>query len=65
MPMPSNPHWFKSSYSNDHGGNCVECAHLPTGPFAVRDSKSPSGPALTLTPAAWARFTSALASGEF
>lgn len=42
--------WFKSSYSNDSGGNCVEVADLiPTQTLvAVRDSKLPHGPALPL-----------------
>jgi hypothetical protein len=69
--MPTSTHddhlataqWFKSSYSNDHGGNCVEAARLPGRTLAVRDSKSPDGPALTFAPAIWADFTAALASG--
>ncbi|WP_371258601.1 MULTISPECIES: DUF397 domain-containing protein [unclassified Streptomyces] len=39
--------WVKSSYSNN-GGACVEVATLP-GAVAVRDSKNPQGPRLTLT----------------
>lgn len=45
--------WRKSSHSSDDG-NCVEVAGLPGGDRAVRDSKNPTGPALTVTPAAWA-----------
>jgi hypothetical protein len=37
----------KSSHSGDTGGQCVEVAGLP-GMIAVRDSKDPTGPALTL-----------------
>lgn len=50
--------WFKSSYSNDSGGNCVEVANLiPTQTLvAVRDSKLPHGPALTLPPKAFTAF---------
>ncbi|MFI6409280.1 DUF397 domain-containing protein [Streptomyces sp. NPDC050548] len=50
--------WFKSSYSNDSGGNCVEIANLtPTQSLvAVRDSKIPHGPALTLPPEAFTAF---------
>jgi hypothetical protein len=62
--MLSGANWFKSSYSNDHGGNCVEGAQLPGGTMAVRDSKNP-GPAFTLTGGAWTTFVRALADGEF
>lgn len=47
--------WRKSSYSGDQGGNCVEVGELPAT-VAVRDSKSPAGPILTLAPAAFATF---------
>ena len=54
--------WRKSSYSSDQGGNCLEIAELPcpTAPFtpalAIRDSKTPAGPILTLGPAAFTSF---------
>ncbi|WP_329078172.1 DUF397 domain-containing protein [Streptomyces niveus] len=60
----TNADWFKSSYSDGHGGNCVEGAHLPNGTMAVRDSKN-LGPAFTLTGNAWTAFVQALADGEF
>ncbi|WP_107087284.1 DUF397 domain-containing protein [Streptomyces sp. NRRL F-7442] len=47
--------WRKSSYSSDQGGNCVEVGELPTT-VAVRDSKTPAGPVLTLAPAAFTTF---------
>ncbi|MFD5314075.1 MULTISPECIES: DUF397 domain-containing protein [Streptomyces] len=47
--------WRKSSYSSDQGGNCVEVGELPAT-VAVRDSKIPAGPVLTLTPAAFTTF---------
>ncbi|GGZ84946.1 DUF397 domain-containing protein [Streptomyces subrutilus] len=65
--MSTNPLlWFKSSYSNDSGGACVEvaldgrqwsgggagCGHT----VHVRDSKNP-GPTLRLAGEAWAGFT--------
>jgi hypothetical protein len=54
--------WRKSSYSGDTGGSCVEIAEtLHT--VAVRDSKNPTGPALTLAPAAFTAFVSAAAQG--
>jgi hypothetical protein len=57
--------WRKSSYSNGQGGNCVEVADLSDGDQAVRDSKDPTGPALTLTAATWTAFTAGVKSGEF
>ncbi|MFD5898706.1 DUF397 domain-containing protein [Streptomyces sp. NPDC060366] len=48
--------WFKSSYSGEEGGACVEVAAHPAA-VHVRDSKVSDGPVLTLAPAAWAAFT--------
>ncbi|MFI9768176.1 DUF397 domain-containing protein [Streptomyces sp. NPDC052415] len=47
--------WFKSSYSDGEGGQCLEVAMTPAT-IHLRDSKNPSGPRLTLTPAAWSAF---------
>jgi Domain of unknown function (DUF397) len=57
--------WKKSSLSGDSGGNCVEVAGNLPGAIAVRDSKNPTGPALTFTPAEWHTFLSAVKSGHF
>jgi hypothetical protein len=48
--------WRKSSRSSGNGGDCVEVADNLPGLVAVRDSKNPTGPALTFTPAAWRAF---------
>ncbi|MFF5299989.1 DUF397 domain-containing protein [Streptomyces sp. NPDC013161] len=54
--------WRKSSYSSDQGGNCIEIAETPctttpnTPTLAIRDSKTPAGPILTLGPAAFTTF---------
>ncbi|MFC7306380.1 DUF397 domain-containing protein [Streptomyces monticola] len=48
--------WRKSSYSGSEGGDCLEVAAHPTA-IHIRDSKNPTGPALSVTPAAWAAFT--------
>ncbi|WP_419184379.1 DUF397 domain-containing protein [Streptomyces coelicoflavus] len=49
--------WRKSSYSSDQGGNCVEVAEVTAhATVAVRDSKTPAGPTLTLAPAAFTAF---------
>ncbi|MGW0910930.1 DUF397 domain-containing protein [Streptomyces sp. NPDC002784] len=47
--------WFKSSYSDGEGGECLEVAITPTT-IHLRDSKTPTGPRLTLSPAAWSAF---------
>jgi len=44
----TNVSWRKSSRSGDNGGHCVEVAGLPSI-VAVRDSKNPHHPALTLS----------------
>ncbi|WP_079025450.1 DUF397 domain-containing protein [Streptomyces yangpuensis] len=50
--------WRKSSYSGDTGGECLEVAAQPCL-VAVRDSKNPGGPVLTVRPAAFAAFVRA------
>ncbi|MET8084562.1 DUF397 domain-containing protein [Micromonospora sp. NPDC005194] len=57
----SNARWRKSTRSGASGGNCVEVARNLPGVVAVRDSKDAAGPALTFTPAAWARFVAQVA----
>lgn len=47
--------WFKSSYSSDQGGACLEVATSPRT-IHVRDSKNTDGPALAVTPATWTAF---------
>ncbi|MDT9698501.1 DUF397 domain-containing protein [Streptomyces sp. P17] len=47
--------WRKSTYSGDQGGSCVEIAEA-THCIAIRDSKNPAGPILTLDPAAFTTF---------
>ena len=51
--------WQKSSYSSQ-SGNCVEVARNLPGLVAIRDSKSPDGPALLVPPATWRAFLLAL-----
>ncbi|MCZ0987878.1 DUF397 domain-containing protein [Streptomyces diastatochromogenes] len=53
--MTSTLRWFKSSYSNDSGGDCVEVATCPHT-IHIRDSKNPTGPRLSVSPTAWADF---------
>ena len=56
--------WRKSTKSGSNGGTCVEVARNLPGIVAVRDSKDPHGPALTLTPAAWQAFTASIKAGR-
>jgi hypothetical protein len=48
--------WRKSSHSGDMGGSCIEIAETPHTTLAIRDSKNPAGPTLTLDPAAFTTF---------
>ncbi|MFI6877029.1 DUF397 domain-containing protein [Streptomyces sp. NPDC050400] len=47
--------WIISSYSSGAGGECVEVAHTPADTY-VRDSKTPTGPSLTVPARAWSTF---------
>ncbi|MFG3657038.1 DUF397 domain-containing protein [Streptomyces sp. NPDC047706] len=50
--------WRKSTYSGDQGGNCVEISESSCATVAIRDSKIPAGPILTVAPAAFNTFIS-------
>ena len=54
--------WRKSSHSSDQGGDCVEVAEAPAT-IAIRDSKNPAGPVLTLRPDAFRDFVSWTGTG--
>ncbi|MEU6067837.1 DUF397 domain-containing protein [Streptomyces sp. NPDC047082] len=47
--------WFKSSYSGDEGGACIEVALEPRA-IHIRDSKTPTTAHLTVSPTAWTAF---------
>lgn len=53
-PM-SRPSWFRSSYSNGAGGECVECAHVASGTL-IRDSKRVNSPVIHFAPGPWHAF---------
>ncbi|WP_434593032.1 DUF397 domain-containing protein [Streptomyces sp. A5-4] len=55
--------WFKSSYSDDEGGACVEVSTSCPAAIHVRDSKLTAGPELTLLAASWAAFVAYAARG--
>ncbi|MEU3630989.1 DUF397 domain-containing protein [Streptomyces fradiae] len=47
--------WFKSSYSDTEGGQCVEVA-AGAGIVHIRDSKAVAGPVVRVSREAWAGF---------
>ncbi|MER5982935.1 DUF397 domain-containing protein [Streptomyces sp. NPDC001787] len=51
--------WRKSSYSGGANGECLEVAdgHLSV---PVRDSKTPTGPAILFSPDGWSSFVAAI-----
>jgi uncharacterized protein DUF397 len=62
--MDDNLMWFKSTFSSGNG-QCAECAHLPDGGMAVRDTKNRSGAVLRFTAHEWKAFLADVRSGEF
>ncbi|MCP9959637.1 DUF397 domain-containing protein [Streptomyces sudanensis] len=56
---PARPVWFKSSYSGNEGGECLEVATDRTT-IRIRDSKERGGPQLAFTHDAWAGFVADL-----
>jgi hypothetical protein len=56
----SDARWRKSTRSGASGGNCVEVADNLPGVVGVRDSKDPTGAALTFAPSAWRAFVAPL-----
>ncbi|MCZ0995059.1 DUF397 domain-containing protein [Streptomyces noursei] len=63
----TNAAWEKSSYSGSSGGQCVEFSRTfaGSGLIPVRDSKTPTGPALVFPADGWSCFVSAVKQGEF
>jgi hypothetical protein len=57
--QPLENSWFKSSYSGDEGGECVEVA-ADLAAVLIRDSKEHAGPRLAFTQGAWSRFVTGL-----
>lgn len=52
---PEHLAWFKSSYSGNEGGACLEVAVAP-GMVRVRDSKAPNRAELDFRCSDWAAF---------
>ena len=59
----SRLNWRKASYSGTNGGGCVEVACDLPGTVAIRDSKDPDGPVLTIEPADWRHFIADVKAG--
>lgn len=55
--------WFKSSYSGGSQGDCLEVAHGSVS-VPVRDSKTPTGPAVVFSADGWSTFLAALKNGH-
>ncbi|MER5982934.1 DUF397 domain-containing protein [Streptomyces sp. NPDC001787] len=55
--------WRKSSYSGGANAECLEVAdgHLSV---PVRDSKTPTGPAILFSPDGWSSFVAAVKNGH-
>lgn len=60
---PARLNWQKAKGSLANGA-CVEVAPV-NGMVAIRDSKAPTGPILTYTPAEWQAFLNGVKQGEF
>jgi hypothetical protein len=56
--------WRKSSRSGNGGLDCVEVARQAHA-VAVRDSKNPNGPKLTLNATAWQTLTRRIKAGRY
>lgn len=56
IPDLSTATWRKSSYSDGGDNNCVEVSDTFPALVPVRDSKTPTGPALVFGADAWSAF---------
>jgi hypothetical protein len=52
---PARLAWFKSSYSGNEGGACIEVA-IASDAVHVRDSKTPANAQLAFQRSEWAAF---------
>ncbi|WP_431771158.1 DUF397 domain-containing protein [Streptomyces cucumeris] len=60
--MPENA-WFKSSYSDGTGNNCIEVADQSSRIY-VRDSKKKDGPALAFPSSTFSAFIESVRTGD-
>lgn len=59
---PAPRAWFKSSYSGNEGGECLEAATTPDT-IHIRDSKAPARAQLAFSAPGWAAFVRYAAQG--
>ncbi|MYT20083.1 DUF397 domain-containing protein [Streptomyces sp. SID7760] len=65
-PLEEELNWWKSSYSGQNGGDCIECAvRASQAEVLVRDSKNNQGPRLGFTAQAWRDFVGAATANSF
>ncbi|MET7606234.1 DUF397 domain-containing protein [Streptomyces avermitilis] len=66
-PLQQELRWWKSSYSGQNGGDCIECAVTPSTADVVfvRDSKERDGARLAFTKEAWNSFVGATTTNSF
>lgn len=59
--------WHISTFSPDHGGNCVEAGLLTDGTdrVAVRHSRRPDAETIIYTRTEWEAFLAGVRNGEF
>lgn len=48
--------WFRSSYSDAEGDQCVECMFAGEYEVSVRDRKDVRGPVIRVSSSAWVSF---------
>ncbi len=58
------PDWRKSTYSGQNDGGCLRIAHARNGTVLVGDSRTPCGPTIRVTGAAWCAFLQTVRSGQ-
>jgi hypothetical protein len=60
MEQQLDPRWRKSTFSGNGGEACIEAGNVP-GRVLVRDTtQHGDGPVISLSPAAWHRFTASI-----
>ncbi|MGJ5898655.1 DUF397 domain-containing protein [Streptomyces niveiscabiei] len=55
--------WRKSSFSSSQGGSCLEVLDGYAAGVPVRDSKTPTGPAVVFSDTHWGVFVHAVTRG--
>ncbi|MGY4990893.1 DUF397 domain-containing protein [Streptomyces nigrescens] len=62
--MTIQPNWHKSTYSGQND-NCVEVADSDPAKVMFRDSKQDDSAVVSVSPAVWSSFVSAVRANEF